>query len=168
MTKTFQQTFFTILCISVVLTACSCTYAQTDDLKKQILNEFKDFKDYVKNNEYNHEGYIEKKQNDKLSIWEKAVEAGIAEGQFLYGICCIDTEKYDEDGIKWIRKAAEQGNDEAQLLIANTYSSNAGHEKEAVKWYRKAAEQGNAMAQLILGGYYAEGIGVDKNLEEAV
>jgi TPR repeat protein len=120
-------------------------HTQIDPLEKQILNEFKDFKDYVKNNGDRREGSIEKKRNDKLSIWKKIAEAGIAEGQILYGLYFIDAKKNDAEGTKWLRKATGQGNAEGQWRLGFSYEYGYGVSKdvvEAVKWYHKAAEQG--------------------------
>lgn len=85
---------------------------------------------------------------DRAEIWKKAANAGVAFGQYLWGLCCelgLVPEEGDEQAAKWYQMAADQGLADAQFSVGERFYE-ARNYKEAARWYRKAAAQGHAKA----------------------
>ena len=118
--------------------------------------------------------YFKKNAKARLVVWQKAAEAGIAEGQLFLGRCYQEgagVAKDEKKAFEWLSKSAEQGLASAQTELGVAYEDGLGVEKnpiEALSWYRKAANQGDAVAQTDVGACYMNAIGVEKDAAEAV
>ncbi len=110
----------------------------------------------------------------RIRAWLDAANGGLADGQFLCGVCQRDgigTRINATAAAQWFRKAAEQGHARAQVALGNAFYYGNGVAKnaaEAVRWFRNAVDQGDVGAQVNLGVCYANGAGVVKNAAEAV
>ena len=109
-----------------------------------------------------------------MEWYRKAAEQGVAETQFVLGICYYfgnGVQQSYETAVEWLSKAAEQGVADAQSVLGDCYYHGNGVQlsyETAVKWWRMAAEQDNALAQYMLGVCYENGNGVAKSLDKAL
>ncbi len=78
--------------------------------------------------------------------WKPAAEQGIAEGEYQYGVCCINgygMQSDFEEGYKWIYKAALRNHAKAIDAMSQIYENGLGvepsHEK-AEFWKKKYCE----------------------------
>jgi uncharacterized protein len=102
--------------------------------------------------------------------WKRAADAGMPEGQWLWGLCCMvggGGERNPEHALDFFTKAANQ-----KLPIAALYAYLSflakGDTPKAMSWCRIAAEGGEPLAQLDLGVCYLKGDGVPHDEGEAV
>jgi hypothetical protein len=115
----------------------------------------------------------QKNYPEAVSLFQKAAEAGNADGELLFGSCYIagvGTPQNPNLAAQWFRKAAEGGNAEGQAMFGALCQKGLGVKKdpqEAVNWFQKAADQGEPIAETALGVCYLNGEGVTKNREKA-
>ncbi len=78
--------------------------------------------------------------------WKPAAEKGIAEGEYQYGVCCINgygMRSDFEEGYKWIYRAALRNHAKALDAMSQIYENGLGVEPNADKaefWKRKYCE----------------------------
>lgn len=141
---------------------------------RAIASEMRELERFTRSGVKSDTDYVRPLAPTRLRVWVEAANEGLADGQFLCGICQRDglgTQTNVTASAQWFRKAAEQGHVRAQYELGCCYAYGIGIERdraEAARWWRKAAEQGLADAQTRLGGYYQWGINVEKNPAEAV
>ncbi len=98
---------------------------------------------------------------------------GIAEAQFILGLCYLGGEPVEEDPEKavfWLKKAAQQGDVEAQYYLSMCYGEGCGTAEDKgayIYWLKKAAEQGYPDAQFDFAVCLSEGDGVEEDPEMA-
>lgn len=108
-----------------------------------------------------------------LRDWRRAADSGMAEGQFLLGICYatgMGCEQNSLQGVEWLRRAADQGYAGAQTHLGTAYFHGYGvpqNHAEGLIWYRKAELQNHAAALYRLGEAYAMGHGVPSDVAKA-
>jgi TPR repeat protein len=114
-------------------------------------------------------------QLQAVSFYRKAATQGLAEAQFLLGLCyfngCEGVVQDEVQAVSFYRKAAEQGYAEAQNALGGCYFLGQGLAQDRVKavsFYRKAAEQGLPEAQFTLGACFMQGQGVAKDPVQGV
>ena len=139
---------------------------------KQLLNkkEYENKQQALKMFELGTE-YLNNKEHKTAAKWyRKAAELGLANAQYMLGICYFrgyGVDKYE--AVRWCRKAVAQGNSDAQNLLGCFYRDGIDvpqDSTEAVRWFRKAAIQGQKEAQYNLGLAYYHGRGVAKDNEK--
>ena len=108
---------------------------QTDSLE----TDFGSAKDlYEKGWQYYDEGIYDL----AAECYRKSAEQGLAEAQYVLGICygCgVGVEQDYKKAVEWYHKSAEQGHAEAQYNLGNCYYNGEGVEQnyeKAVEWYR--------------------------------
>ncbi len=108
-----------------------------------------------------------------LRDWRRAAETGMAEGQFLLGLCYGDGLGCEQNSLKaaeWFRYAADQGHAGAQKSLGDHYLQGYGvpqSDEMALIWYRKAADQNHADALYLLGEAHGMGRGVPPDADMA-
>ena len=143
------------------------------DVKRAIASEMRELEIFTRSGVKTCADFVRPLAQTRTRAWLDAANGGLADGQFLCGVCQRDglgTRTNAAAAVQWFRKAAEQGHARAQEALANAFYNGNGVEKnvtEAVRWWKKAAEQGYAGAQSNLGICYADGEGVEKNPAEA-
>ena len=197
--KTTSKHFFAFLfcCLALpLLSGCSNqshaqnaknkgnTDAETVKQDLREINEYAEARDYNvwviptrKSNEHtNVEKFMNTKRAANLTVWTKAAEAGIPEGQILLGLRYLHGMGVAADeaaAVNYLGQAAEQGYMDAQFNYGVCFVKGIGvpqDDKEAEKWFVKAteqltkiAEQGDAKAQMRLGEVYFDGVGIAKD-----
>lgn len=102
---------------------------------------------------------------DDFSELRQKAEQGSVEAQFNLGLAYYDgenTEKDNEEAVKWLQLAAEKGHSRAQNAMGVCCRNGIGilkDQKESLKWFQLAAKQGLASAQYNLGLYYDKSYG---------
>ena len=119
-------------------------------------------------------GGLAKDQEEAVSLYRQAAEAGYAEAQYqmgrVYDFGNGEEQNYDE-AFAWYMRAAEQGHASAQREVGLFYSMGRSVRKdytEAMNWYKLEAEQNEPYALRDLGLMYARGDGVEADTVEAM
>ena len=109
-----------------------------------------------------------------IPVWRKAADAGVAEAQWLLGLCYGWGSGVQQDRtemVLWLRKAADGGNVLAQYVLGDCCCTGQGtfqDPEEGLKWFHKAAEQGYAAAQCKLGFRFYHGQDISRDWGQAV
>ncbi|MCC6794926.1 MAG: sigma-70 family RNA polymerase sigma factor [Candidatus Hydrogenedentes bacterium] len=112
--------------------------------------------------------YLQLHAAKQLPYWQEAANRGIAEGQFLLGMCHTTSIGVERDDIKrqeLYRAAAEQGDPTAMHALAVDLVPD---QHERVNWFRKSAEAGDTAGMHRLANCYKHGLGVEQSNDEAL
>jgi uncharacterized protein len=146
----------------------------SSDVKRAIASEMRELQSFTRSGVKSSADFVRPLAQTRTRAWLDAANGGLADGQFLCGVCLRDglgTRINVTEAAQWFRKAAEQGHARAQEALGSVFFYGNGVEKssaEAVRWYQKAVEQESVAAQFNLGVCYRTGEGVEKNAESSI
>ena len=118
--------------------------------------------------------YLKENVPARLSVWQKASEMKMPQGQFLLAQCLqagIGVPEDQKAAFQLCRRAAEQGHPSAQHALGVVYFAGHGIDQDpesARNWFVKAAEQGHTKAQYNLGVMFRDGIGGTQDASKAI
>ena len=112
---------------------------------RAIAAEMRELERFTRSGVKSDTDYVRPLAPKRLRFWVEAANGGLADGQFLCGMCQRDglgTQTNVTASDQWFRKAAEQGHARAQYELGCCYAFGIGIERdraEAARWWRKAA-----------------------------
>lgn len=99
-----------------------------NDVKRAIASEMSELDRFTRSGVKSDADFVRPLAQKRYSIWLDAANGGLADGQFLIGVCQRDglgTRTNATTAVQWFRKAAEQGHALAQYNLGLCYVADA-------------------------------------------